>query len=99
MTYCFAVFISAIDIPYPVGDDPLHKLKGLGRRLEPFAKRYGVPFEFQALAGNWESFTAKDMNISKDEVIAVSAHRTHLIHDEGVLGASPRELLLKGSGA
>jgi hypothetical protein len=86
--------VSGIDIPYP-GDDPLKKLHGLGRRLEKFANWYGVPFEFQALAGNWESFTARDIDIRKDEVLAVSSHRTHLVHDEGVLGASPRELLLR----
>lgn len=67
----------------------------MGRRLEQFAKKYRVPFEFQALAGNWESFTARDINIRKDEVLAVSAHRAHLIHDEGVLSASPREVLLR----
>ena len=87
--------VSAIDLPYP-GDDPLKKINGVGRRLKQFAQRFGVEFEFQALArNNWESITARDIDIRKEEVLAVCCNRCHLMHDEGVLGASPRELLLK----
>jgi hypothetical protein len=87
--------MAGIEFPHP-GDDPLKKLHETGRRLAEFAKKWGVPFEYHALAGSsWELFTAKDFDLRKEEVLAVSTYKMHLISDEGVLGASPRELLLR----
>lgn len=86
--------ITGVDVPYP-GDDPCWKIHQTGRRLAEFAKMWNVPFEFHALAGKWESFTAKDFNLRSDEVLAVTSHKMHNILDESVLGSSPRELLLR----
>lgn len=86
--------ITGVDVPYP-GEDPCWKIEQTGRRLAEFAKMWNVPFEFHALAGKWESFTARDFNLRSDEVLAVITHRLHNILDVSVLGASPRELLLR----
>lgn len=95
LTEKFFWVMAGIEIPHP-GDDPLKNLHETGQRLEEFAKKWGVPFEYHALAGsNWESFTAKDFDLRKEEVLAVSTFKMHHISDEGVLGASPRELLLR----
>lgn len=86
--------MAGVDVPYP-GEDPCWKIEQTGRRLAEFAKMWNVPFEFHALAGKWESFTARDFNLRSDEVLAVITHRLHNILDVSVLGASPRELLLR----
>lgn len=71
------------------------KTNETGRRLAEFAKKWGVPFEFHAMAGKWESFTAKDFNLRNDEVLAVTSYKVHHMSDESVVGASPRDLLLR----
>ncbi|KAG0566949.1 hypothetical protein KC19_7G099200 [Ceratodon purpureus] len=86
--------MTGVDYPSP-GDDPCRKIHETGRRLAEFAKRWGVPFEYHALAGEWESFTAKDFNLRDDEVLAVTSVKVHHISDESVVGASPRELLMR----
>jgi len=86
--------MTGIDYPYP-GNDPALKINETGRRLAEFAKSCGVPFEFVALAGNWESFTARDMNLRDDEVLAVCSDRLHTLLDESVMATSPRELVLR----
>jgi hypothetical protein len=67
-----------IDYPYP-GNDSALKINETGRRLAEFAKTCKVPFEFVALAGSWESFTA----------------RLHTLLDESVMATSPREGVLR----
>lgn len=86
--------VAGIDHPYP-GVDPCMKINEIGQRLAGFAKRWGVQFEFQALAGKWESFTARDFDLKDDEVLVVKSCCMHKIYDECVLSGSPRELLLK----
>lgn len=86
--------MAGIDHPYP-GVDPCKKINETGQRLAEFAKKWGVPFEFQALAGKWESFTARDFDLRDDEVLVVKACCMSKVHDECVLSGSPRELLLK----
>ncbi|KAG0603505.1 hypothetical protein M758_10G098700 [Ceratodon purpureus] len=86
--------ITGIDYPYP-GNDPALKINETGRRLAAFAKDCKVPFEFVALAGSWESFTARDMNLRDDEVLAVCSDRLHTLLDESVMATSPREVVLR----
>ena len=86
--------MAGIDYAYP-GNDPALKINETGSRLAEFAKSYNVPFEFVALAGNWESFTARDMNLRDDEVLAVCSDRLHNLLDESVMATSPRELVLR----
>lgn len=86
--------MAGIDSPHP-GDDPCLKINETGRRLEAFAKKWNVPFEFVALAGPWESFTARDMNLRDDEVLAVCSDKLHSLLDESVMATSPREVVLK----
>ena len=86
--------MAGIDYPYP-GNDPALKINETGRRLEEFAKGCSLPFEFVAMPGNWESFTARDMNLRDDEVLAVCSDRMHTLLDESVMAASPREVVLR----
>ena len=92
---CIFSAMAGIEFPHS-GDDPLKNLNETGRRLEEFAKKWAVPFEYHALAGSkWELFTQKDFDLRKEEVLAVTTSKMHLVNDEGVLGASPRELVLR----
>ncbi|XP_024397051.1 scarecrow-like protein 14 [Physcomitrium patens] len=87
--------ITGIDSPHP-GNNPCLKINETGRRLAMFAKKWGVPFEYVALAGSWESFTARDMNLREDEVLAVSSQDSlHTLPDESVMATSPRELVFR----
>ena len=86
--------MAGIDLPFP-GDDSCKKVRLTGERLAEFAKKWGVQFEFQAFAGNWEDFTAKDFKLRDDEVLAVFSYKAHQITDECLVGVSPRELWLR----
>lgn len=88
------VRMTGVDYPYP-GVDPCKKINETGNRLAEFAKKWGVPFEFQAFAGKWESFKARDFDLRDDEVLVVQACNMRKNHDECVLSGSPRELSLK----
>jgi hypothetical protein len=88
------VRMTGVDHPYP-GIDPCKKINETGNRLAKFAKKWGVPFEFQAFAGKWESFKARDFDLRDDEVLVVKVCNVRKIHDESVLSGSPRELSLK----
>ena len=86
--------MAGIDLPHP-GSDPCLKLHETGHRLELIAKDWGVQLEFVALAGSWESFTARDMSLREDEVLAVCSDKLHTLLDESVMATSPRELVLR----
>ncbi|KAG0566948.1 hypothetical protein KC19_7G099100 [Ceratodon purpureus] len=86
--------ITGIDTPHS-GNDPCLKIKETGNRLEAIAKDCGVQLEFVALAGSWESFTARDMCLREDEVLAVCSDKLHTLLDESVMATSPREVVLR----
>lgn len=86
--------ITGIDVPHP-GNDPCLKIHETKGRLEAIAKIWNVQLEFVALAGSWESFTARDMNLREDEVLAVCSDKLHSLLDESVMATSPREVVLR----
>lgn len=93
---CGLLFISGIDLPQPGNNfKPSAKVKEVGRRLEQFAKLWGVPFEFEALADKWESITAEKLCLKEDEVLAVNCqYRLRNLLDESIMAASPRKVVL-----
>jgi hypothetical protein len=86
--------VAGIDVPHP-GNDPCLKIHETKGRLEAIAKIWNVQLEFVALAGSWESFTARDMNLREDEVLAVCSDKLHSLLDESVMATSPREVVLR----
>jgi hypothetical protein len=80
--------VAGIDVPHP-GNDPCLKIHETKGRLEAIAKIWNV------LAGSWESFTARDMNLREDEVLAVCSDKLHSLLDESVMATSPREVVLR----
>ena len=67
----------------------------MGRRLAQFAKLWGVPFEFQALADKWETITPAQLCVKHDEVLAVHCqYRFRNLLDESIMAASPRKVVL-----
>lgn len=86
--------VAGIDLPHP-GNDPCLKIHETGRRLEAIAKDCGVQLEFVALTGSWESYTARDMSLREDEVLAVWSEKLHTLLDESVMATSTREVVLR----
>ncbi|KAG0563324.1 hypothetical protein KC19_8G021800 [Ceratodon purpureus] len=88
--------ITCIDLPQPGNNfKPSARVKEVGRRLEEFAKLWGVPFEFEALADKWESITAEKLCLKDDEVLAVNCqYRLRNLLDESIMAASPRKVVL-----
>ncbi|WVZ48820.1 hypothetical protein U9M48_000227 [Paspalum notatum var. saurae] len=93
------VRLTGIDAPQP-GFRPAARVQDTGRRLNAYARRLGVPFRFRAVAANWESVTAADLDTDPDddEVLVVNSvlQFESLTMDEGVDATtpSPRDLVL-----
>lgn len=70
-------------------------IEATGRRLEKFAKRWKVPFEYQAVTDKWEAIMPQQLNLRDDEVLAVTCqYRMHHLLDESVMATSPRKIVL-----
>ncbi|KAG6402129.1 hypothetical protein SASPL_139003 [Salvia splendens] len=65
--------ITGVDFPIP-GFRPSMRVEETGRRLASYAKTFGVPFEFHAIAQKWETIKLEDLKIQKDEMVAVNSH-------------------------
>lgn len=86
--------VAGIELPQP-GNKPSKRVLEVGRRLADFAKLWGVPFEFNALADKWESTTAVQLGLKEEEVLAVNCHcRLRNLLDESIMAASPRKVVL-----
>ncbi|XP_074565135.1 scarecrow-like protein 34 [Curcuma longa] len=87
--------LTGIDNPMP-GFRPTERIDETGRRLADYARRFGIPFEFQAIATKWETIRIEDLNIDKDELLVVnSLYPFNNLMDETVLEESPRDMVLK----
>ncbi|CAH9129162.1 unnamed protein product [Cuscuta epithymum] len=90
--------ITRIDFPHP-GFWPAERVEETGHRLEKFARRFNVPFEYNAIAANkWETITPKDLKIDPDETLVVNClYRLKNVSDETEAGedTSPRDYVLK----
>ncbi|KAJ4847478.1 hypothetical protein Tsubulata_043625 [Turnera subulata] len=87
--------ITGIDLPQP-GFRPAERVEETGRRLANYAKRFNVPFKFHAIAVKWETIKLEDLQIDRDDVLAVvSQYRLRNLLDETVVVESPRSIVLK----
>ncbi|XP_056169404.1 scarecrow-like protein 9 isoform X2 [Syzygium oleosum] len=86
--------ITGIDLPQP-GFKPEEIVEETGRRLASYAKTFNVPFEFNAIAKNWDAIKVEGLNIHSDEILVVICiNRLHNILDDTVLAESPRDVVL-----
>ncbi|KAI6668970.1 hypothetical protein NL676_003855 [Syzygium grande] len=86
--------ITGIDLPQP-GFKPEEIVEETGRRLASYAKTFDVPFEFNAIAKNWDAIKVEELNIHSDEILVVNCiNRLHNILDDTVLAESPRDFVL-----
>ncbi|KAK9940561.1 hypothetical protein M0R45_017215 [Rubus argutus] len=83
--------ITAIELPQP-GFRPTERVEETGRRLEKYAKRFNVPFEYHVIAQKWETIRIEDIKIDRSELIVVNClNRLRNIPDETVMVNSPRD--------
>eukprot|EP00249_Psilotum_nudum_P023275 c28814_g1_i1 orf=321-2858(-) len=86
--------ITGIEFPQP-GCNPEERVQETGQRLTEHAKAYGVPFEYHAIAGKWETVQPTSLNIRQDELLIVNCiNRLRHLMDETVIAASPRMVVL-----
>lgn len=87
--------ITGIELPQP-GFRPSERLEETGCRLAKYCERFGVPFEYHAIATqNWEAIKIKDLKIVSGEVLAVnSLFQFGRLLDETVMVDSPRDAVL-----
>lgn len=63
--------ITGIELPQH-GFRPTERIEDTGRRLTEYCKRFGVPFEYNAIASkNWETIRMDEFKIRPNEVLAV----------------------------
>ncbi|KAK4492059.1 hypothetical protein RD792_002853 [Penstemon davidsonii] len=88
--------ITGIELPQP-GFRPAERVEETGCRLKKYCERFGVPFEYQAIAvQSWETIKIEDLNIESGEVLAVNCLlRFGRLLDETVVVDSPRDAVLK----
>lgn len=87
--------ITGIDFPQP-GFRPAERVADTGHRLARYCERFGVPFEYNAIAQKWETIKVEDLKIEKSELLVVnSLYRLQNVADETVMVNSPRDAVLK----
>ncbi|XP_031116251.1 scarecrow-like protein 9 [Ipomoea triloba] len=89
--------ITGIDFPQS-GFRPAEKAEGTGRLLSYYAEKFNVPFEFNAIAKQWETITVDDLKIIEGEVLVVNCiyQLRKLLDDTVVVNSlSPRDTVLK----
>ncbi|KAL3653179.1 hypothetical protein CASFOL_002860 [Castilleja foliolosa] len=87
--------ITGIDFPQP-GFRPAERVEDTCRRLAKYGKRFGVPFEYNAIAQKWDTITLEDLKIEKNELLVVnSMYRLHNMPGDTETGKSPRDAVLK----
>lgn len=86
--------ITGIELPQP-GFRPAERVQDTGRRLAKYCERFGIPFEFNAIAQKWDTIRIEDLKINRNEVLAVNCiYRFKNLLDETVVVNSPRNLVL-----
>ncbi|KAL6531068.1 hypothetical protein OROHE_014137 [Orobanche hederae] len=87
--------ITGIDFPQP-GSHPAETIEDTGHRLGEYCRRFGVPFEYNAIAKKWDTIRVEDVRIEKNELIAAnSLYRLHNVLDEAVRVSGPRDDVLR----
>lgn len=89
------VRITGIDLPQP-GFRPTERIEETGRRLGNYAREFGVPFKYNAIAASkMESVRKEDLKIDPDEVLIVNCmYQFKNLMDESVVIESPRDVVL-----
>lgn len=86
--------ITGIDFPQP-GFRPMERVEETGRRLDNYAKTFGIPFEYSAIAQRWETIQLEDLSIDPDEVLVVNClYCLRNLLDETVMVDNPRDIVL-----
>ena len=87
--------ITGIEYPQK-GFRPAERIEETGRRLAKYCDRFGVPFEYNAIASkNWEIIRVEDIKIDSSEVVAVNClMRFKNLLDETVEVNCPRNAIL-----
>ncbi|KAK8950091.1 Scarecrow-like protein 14 [Platanthera guangdongensis] len=76
--------ITGIDVPQP-GFKPSERIEETGRRLSQYAERFGIPFEYQAVAAKLDQVKIDDLRLDEDEVLVInSIFRLHSLGDEAM---------------
>ncbi|CAK9207175.1 unnamed protein product [Sphagnum troendelagicum] len=72
------------------------RVQETGQRLVKFAKLCGVPFEYIAIAKEWENITLEELDLKEREVLAINCFfRLQHLLDNQVVPANPRLFILK----
>ncbi|KAI3423662.1 GRAS domain-containing protein [Psidium guajava] len=86
--------MTGIEFPQP-GFRPSERVEETGRRLEKYAKRFNVDFEYHVIAKKWETIKLEDLKLEGDELTVVNClHRLKNLADETVSMNSPRDAVL-----
>ncbi|KAL5580976.1 hypothetical protein UlMin_013418 [Ulmus minor] len=87
--------ITGIELPQK-GFRPTEQIEETGRRLKKYCERFGVPFQYNAIASqNWETIPIEDIKIDSNEVLAVnSLMRFKNLMDETIDVNCPRNAVL-----
>lgn len=86
--------MTMIDFPQP-GFRPAERVEETGRRLKNYAEEFNVPFEYNAIAKQWETITVEELKIDRDELLIVNClYRFKNLHDESVAVNSARNIVL-----
>ncbi|KAK9755253.1 hypothetical protein RND81_01G012800 [Saponaria officinalis] len=89
------VRITGIDQPER-GFRPAKRVEETGRRLAGYCERFKVPFQYQAIAKNWEDVTLEELNLEKEEPIVVNClYMSRKLLDETVDENNPRDSFFK----
>ncbi|KAJ7530349.1 hypothetical protein O6H91_15G090500 [Diphasiastrum complanatum] len=88
--------ITGIDCPQP-GFKPASRVDETGRWLAHFARLWGVPFEYHALAIKWENIQPASLHLRHDDEVLIVNCMLRLRHltDETMMAESPRKIVLK----
>ncbi|GFP91531.1 scarecrow-like protein 9 [Phtheirospermum japonicum] len=87
--------VTGIEVPQP-GFRPAERVEDTGHRLARYAETFNVPFEFNAIAQNWETIKIEDFKIEKGEFVAVNClYRAGNLPDEASVAESSRTMVLQ----
>ncbi|XP_008359100.4 scarecrow-like protein 14, partial [Malus domestica] len=71
------------------------RVQETGHRLAKYCEWYNVPFEYNGIAKKWEAIQYEELNVKRDEVLAVNClFRFKNLLDETVVVNSPRDAVL-----
>ena len=60
--------ITGIDFPQP-GCNPEERIQETGRRLAEYARSFGVPFVYEAIACKWEDVEPQNLSLEDCEIL------------------------------